>query len=129
MIALLGGQVQVVGNLPTQSLPHIKSGKLVALAVTDYKRNPELPNVPTLPELGLDVVDQMWRAVLAPKGTPRSIIDKLALAFKKMCEDKSVIAMLKNFGDDIQYLGPDEFTKVWREEYEARKELGKIFKK
>jgi hypothetical protein len=46
-----------------------------------------------------------------------------------MCEDKSVTTMIKNFGDDIQYLGPDEFTKVWREEYEARKDLGKIFKK
>jgi len=37
--------------------------------------------------------------------------------------------MIKQFGDDIQYLGPDEFAKVWREEYEAHKELGKIFKK
>jgi tripartite-type tricarboxylate transporter receptor subunit TctC len=129
MIAILGDQVQVVGNLPTQSLPHIKTGKLVPLAVTDYRRDPELPNVPTLPELGLDVVDLMWRGVLAPKGTPRPVIDKLALAFKKMCEDKSVIAMIKGFGDDIQYLGPDELTKAWRQEYESRKELAKILKK
>jgi tripartite-type tricarboxylate transporter receptor subunit TctC len=129
MIALLGGQVQVIGNLGTQSLPHIKAGKLVPLAVLDYKRDPEVPNVPTAIEQGVDLVDVLWRGVLAPKGTPRPVIDKLALAFKKMSEDKSVIAMIKSFGDDIQYLGPDEFTKVWREEYEARKELGKLFKK
>ncbi len=46
-----------------------------------------------------------------------------------MTEDKSVIGMIKKFGDDIQYLGPDEFTKIWREEFESHKELGKIFKK
>jgi tripartite-type tricarboxylate transporter receptor subunit TctC len=71
----------------------------------------------------------MWRAVLAPKGTPRPIIDSLALAFKKMTEDKSVIPMIKQMGDDIYYLGPDEFTKVWREEFESYKELGRTFKK
>jgi hypothetical protein len=46
-----------------------------------------------------------------------------------MTEDKTVLAMIKQFGDEIHYLGPDEFTKVWREEYEAHKELGKQFKK
>jgi tripartite-type tricarboxylate transporter receptor subunit TctC len=51
------------------------------------------------------------------------------MAFKKMTEDKSVLSMIKQFGDQIQFLGPDEFTKVWREEYETHKELGKLFKK
>jgi tripartite-type tricarboxylate transporter receptor subunit TctC len=129
MLALLGGQVQVIGNLGAQSLPHIKAGKLVPLAVLDTKRDPEVPNVPTAIEQGVTLVDVLWRGVLAPKGTPRPIIDKLALAFKKMCEDKSVITMIKQFGDDIHYLGPDEFTKIWREEFEARKELGKLYKK
>jgi len=46
-----------------------------------------------------------------------------------MTEDQTVIKMIKSFGDDIQYLGPDEFTKVWREEFEAQKELARIFKK
>jgi tripartite-type tricarboxylate transporter receptor subunit TctC len=71
----------------------------------------------------------MWRGVLAPKGTPCPIIEKLAIAFKKMTEDKTVMSMIKRFGDEIQYLGPDEFTKLWRDEYEAHKELGKLFKK
>jgi len=61
--------------------------------------------------------------------TPRPIIEKLVAAFKKMTEDKTVLAMIKNFSDEIHYLGPDEFTKVWREEFEAHKELGKQFKK
>jgi tripartite-type tricarboxylate transporter receptor subunit TctC len=71
----------------------------------------------------------MWRGVLAPKGTPRAIVDKLAAAFKKMTEDKSVVPMIKKLGDEINFLGPDEFAKAWREEYENQRELGKIFKK
>ena len=45
-----------------------------------------------------------------------------------MTEDKTVVTMIKQFGDEIQYLGPDEFGKLWREEYESYKELGKMFK-
>ena len=73
--------------------------------------------------------ERVWRGILAPKGTPQPIIEKLADAFKKMTENKSVLSMIKQFGDDIQYLGPDEFSKGWREEHESFGELGKIFKK
>jgi tripartite-type tricarboxylate transporter receptor subunit TctC len=66
---------------------------------------------------------------MAPKGTPRPIVEKLAMAFKKMTEDKSVISMIEKYGDEIHYLGPDEFTKVWRAEFEIYKELGKTYKK
>jgi len=128
-LAVLGGHADLTGGLSAALLPHIKSGKLRALAVLDNKREEELPEVPTAKEEGMNVVNLMWRGVLAPKGIPRPVIDKLALAFKKMTEDKSVMGMIKRFGDDIYYLGPDEFTKVWREEFEAHKELGKIFKK
>ena len=83
------------------------------LAVLDDRREEELPDVPTAKEQGVNVVNLMWRAVLAPKGTPRPIIDTLALAFKKMTEDKSVIGMIKKFGDDIQYLGPDGCSRTW----------------
>ena len=128
-MAVLGGHADLTGGLAIALLPHIKSGKFRALAVLDDRREEELPDVPTAKEQGVDVVNLMWRAVLAPKATPRPIIDTLAIAFKKMTEDKSVIGMIKKFGDDIQYLGPDEFTKVWREEFELHKELGKTFKK
>ena len=129
LVAMLGGHVDVSGTFTAQGLPHIQAGKLVALAIWDEKRHPLLPDVPTAREEGVNVVFQMWRGVLAPKGTPRPIIDKLAEAFKKMAEDPSAKKMIAQLGDDIYYLGPDEFAKVWREEYEAHKELGKIFKK
>ncbi len=129
LIALLGGHIDVACLFPTQSTPHIKSGKIRALAVSDLKRDPDFPDVPTLQEAGVDVVSIVWKGVLAPKATPRLIIDKLALAFKKMSEDKSSVAMIRQLGDNFHYMGPDELTKFWREEYEAHKELGKVFKK
>ncbi len=129
ILAVLGGHADLTGGLSAALLPHIKSGKLRALAVLDSRRQEELLDVPIAKEEGMNVVNLMWRGVLAPKGIPRPVIDKLALAFKKMTEDKSVMGMIKRFGDDIYYLGPDEFTKIWREEFETHKELGKIFKK
>ena len=129
MLALLGGHADVNGGLSATLLPQIKGGKIRALAVLDNKRDSTLPDVPTAKEEGVNVVNLMWRGVAAPKGTPRPIVDKLAAAFKKMTEDKTVLSMIKQFGDEIYYLGPDEFSKVWHDEYEAHKELGKAFKK
>ncbi len=129
LMAVLGGHVDVAGLFTAQSLPHIQAGKLKALAVTDTQRDPSLKDVPTCREEGVNVVYLMWRGVLAPKGTSRGIIDKLAAAFKKMTADKSVVSMIQKLGDEVNFLGPDEFAKVWREEYETQRQLGKIFKK
>ena len=129
MVALLGGHIDVTANFAAQALPQVKAGKMRMLAVLDDKRNPEYPDVPTAKEQGVDLVYLMWRGILAPKGTPRPIIDKLAAAFKKMAEDKAVVAMMKSFGDVPNFLGPDEFGQLWREQYELHKELGKLYKK
>jgi tripartite-type tricarboxylate transporter receptor subunit TctC len=129
LLAVLGGHADMTGGLITALLPHIKSGKLRALAVLDDKREKELPDLPTAKEAGVNVVNLMWRSVLAPKGTPRPVIEKLAQAFKKMTEDKSVVSMIGKLGDEIQYMGPDEFGKFWREEFENQKALGKALKK
>lgn len=129
LVALLGGHIDVACLFPTQSTPHIKARKIRALAVSDSKRDPEFPDVPTIQECGVDVVNIVWKGILAPKATPRPVIDKLALGFKKMLEDKSSIAMIRKLGDNYHYLGPDELAKFWREEFEAHKELGKVFKK
>jgi len=129
LIGLLGGHIDVACLFPTQSTPHIKGGKIRALAVSDSKRDPDFPDVPTLQEAGVDVVSVVWKGVLAPKSTPRPVIDKLALAFKKMSEDKSSLAMIRQLGDNFHYQTPDELTQFWRQEYEAHKELGKMFKK
>ena len=129
MVALLGGHIDVTANFAAQALPQIKAGKMKMIAVLDDKRNPAYPDFPTAKEQGIDVVYLMWRGILAPKATPRPVIDKLADAFKKMTADKAVVAMIKSFGDVPNFLGPDEFGKVWRAEYELHKEMGKLYKK
>ncbi len=129
LIAILGGHIDVTGGFAAQSLPQVKAGKLRMLAVLDYQRDADIPDIPTAKEEGIDVVYLMWRGILAPKGTPRPVIERLAGAFKKMTEDKTVVNMLKSFGDAPNYLGPDDFGKLWREEYEMHKELARIYKK
>ena len=122
MVSALGGP---------QTLKHIQAAKLKPLAYAGKERSPALPNVPTDIEQGFNppVGNEIWQGVLAPKGTPRPIIDKLAAAFKKMTEVPKAVAMMKKFSDEFDYLGPEAFEKVWRSEYEAYKKLSQTFKK
>jgi tripartite-type tricarboxylate transporter receptor subunit TctC len=129
MMALLGGHVDSIVSLSSVFLPYMVEKKMRVLVALDDKRINVLPEVPTAKELGIQSVHIMWRGILAPQKTPRPIIDKLATAFMKMCQDKTVITMIDKLGDTVEYLGPDEFTRVWKGEYEHHKEMGKMFKK
>lgn len=129
LVAVLGGHTDTTFTLTAQSIPHIKAGKLKALAVMGKKRHPELPDVATSIEQGFNVTYTIWRGILAPKGTPGPVIEKLATAFKKVTEDKSFQALVKKLGDEPGYLGTEEFSREWRAEFEAHRELGKLYKK
>ena len=120
---MLGGHADATFGFTGPFVPHIMARKLRALAITDVKRHRDLPDVPTAKEEGYDVVFTMWRAVLAPKGTPPAILDKLEGAFKKLSQDKSFQALIKSLGDDVNFQGGKEFAKTWREEWEQH---GKI---
>lgn len=75
---VVGGQVQMMVDGPPPFLPHVKAGKLKALAAASEKRNPLLPNVPTFAEAGVPGMEAgLWYGILAPKGTPRAIVMKL----------------------------------------------------
>jgi tripartite-type tricarboxylate transporter receptor subunit TctC len=132
-MALLGGHIDAGTAIPSMAMPYKDTGKVLFLLLLDEKRHPDFPHVPTSIEEGIDkgmnTLGCAWRGILVPKGTPRPIIDKLAVAFKKMTEDKSVQSIIQKFGEKIYYLDPDEFPKVWRAEFEAYKALGKIYKK
>jgi len=119
LLAVLGGHTHATFGFTAQFLPQIGAGKIRALGVTDTKRHRDLPNVPTFREEGIDVVFTMWRSVLAPKGTPQAIVDKLEATFKQMTQDKSFQALIKQLGDEIQFLGGKEFEAAWRQESEA----------
>ena len=118
LLAVLGGHADATFGFSAQLLPQIGAGKMRALAVSDSKRIPDLPNVPTIREEGLDVTFTMWRSVLAPKGTPQAIVDKLEGAFRRMTEDRSFQALIKQLGDEIHFQGGKEFEATWRQESE-----------
>lgn len=118
LLAVLGGHADATIGFSAQLLPQIAAGKMRALVVSDAKRIPDLPSVPTLREEGVDVTFTMWRSVLAPKGTPQAIVDKLEAAFRRMTEDKSFQALIKQLGDEIHFQGGKEFEATWRQESE-----------
>ena len=131
-LSILGGHIDVGHARPIMYYPYKGTGKLLPLLTTGCQRHPDFPDIPTPLEEGLSElvckVALVWGGVMAPKGTPRPIIDKLAMAFKKMTEDKTVKDMMTKFGESFDYLNTDDFNKFWREEFELFKELGKTFK-
>ncbi|HVP80768.1 MAG TPA: tripartite tricarboxylate transporter substrate binding protein [Thermodesulfobacteriota bacterium] len=132
-VALLGGHVDAGTAIPSMAMPYRGTGKMTFLLLLDEKRHPDFPDVPTSAEENLDrIINTLgcaWRGILVPKGTSAAVVESLAIGFKKMSEDKSVQSLLQKSGEKIYYLGPGEFRKVWESEYDAYKELGKLYKK
>lgn len=109
---LLGGNVTMSFASMTSSLPFIKSGRLRALAVSSKDRAPQLPNVPTMAEAGvpgLEVRD--WQGILAPRGTPKPIIDKLAKEIIGILKTPDAQAKFAVQGLDIIASTPEQFQK------------------
>jgi len=129
LLSVLGGHSDTGGASTALYSPYKGTGKLIPVLWMDNKRHPMIPDVPTTIEEGINFVSRNWRGVLAPKGTPAPIIKKLGDAFQKMTEDASVKSMIKTYGDEIQFLGPEEFSKVWRDEYEEFKANADMFKR
>jgi len=123
MLAVLGGHADATVGFSAQTLPQVAAGKMRVLAVTDVKRARDFPTVPTMKEEGYDVVFTMWRSVLAPKGTPQPIVEKLEATFKKISEDKSFLALIRSLGDDVHFQGGKEFAETWRQEWEVHAKL------
>ena len=130
-VALLGGHIQVGRLSSGHAFPHWRAGKIRPIVVAGSKRLPEMPDVPCMLEEGYDMkgLGSVWTGIFAPNGTPRPIIDKLAMNFKKITENKQAEEAIKKLGVDFTYLGPEEFDKKWREEYNAYRELANKFKK
>lgn len=96
---VLGGTVPLMfSNLPTV-LPHLKSGKLVALAVTDSTRTPSAPDIPTMAEAGVPgIVVPSWYGLLAPAGTPADVAEQLARDAQDILAQPAVREQLKAQG-------------------------------
>ncbi len=95
---LLGGTVQMaIDNLPS-AMPHIKAGKLVALAVTSPEPSPELPGVPALGSVVPGYVAESWFVLMAPAGTPPAIVDRLSGEVDRIVKRPDVVERFKALG-------------------------------
>ncbi len=99
---LLGGQVDLLCDQTTQTVPFIKDGRIKVYGVTTPNRLSSLPNVPTLDEQGLKGFDvKVWHGLYAPKGTPKDVIDKLNASLKAAMADPAVVKRLGELSSDI----------------------------
>jgi tripartite-type tricarboxylate transporter receptor subunit TctC len=99
---LVGGQVNILCDQTTQTIPFIKDGKVKVYGVTTPKRLSALPNVPTLDEQGMKGFDvKVWHGIYAPLGTPKPVLEKLNVALKKALTDPDLKARLDSSNIDI----------------------------
>jgi tripartite-type tricarboxylate transporter receptor subunit TctC len=87
---LVAGQIDYLLDQPPNVIPQIKAGTIKAYAVAAPERLESLPDVPTTGEAGIDFIFSAWNAMVAPKGTPKPIIDKLAAALDKALDDPAI---------------------------------------
>jgi tripartite-type tricarboxylate transporter receptor subunit TctC len=109
---LIAGHVQFMAESVPQAAIYAKQGKVKALAVTSAKRNPALPNTPTVIETGIANLEVVgFYGILAPKGTPPEVVNKLSQAFKETLENPEIQKKMIDQGADPAYLNADQFTK------------------
>jgi tripartite-type tricarboxylate transporter receptor subunit TctC len=116
---LLGGQVTMMFDTITTALPHVKSGKLRALAVTSPKRSPLAPDIPTMIEAGLPDFDiSAWYVMFAPAGTPKDVMARLNAEVNKAIADPDVRRTLGEQGVEFTGGTPEDADRFVRGEVE-----------
>ena len=123
---LLGGQITMSFDTITPVLPHIRAGKLRALAVTTSKRSPALPDVPTLDESGLKGFNLgTWFGVLAPAGTPREIVSRLNTELVKIIHSPEFKKRMDDIGAEPVGNTPEQMAQQIRDDTERFAKLVK----
>ena len=118
MVDLMGGQVQVMFNTMSASLQYVKAGKLRALGVATKTRQAALPDVPTVAEFVPGYESSFWTGIVAPKGMPPEIVDKLNKAVNAGLEEPNVKARLAEWGATALAGSPADFAKFVADETE-----------
>jgi tripartite-type tricarboxylate transporter receptor subunit TctC len=114
---LLGGTVTMMFAGISTILPHVKGGKLNAIAIASPRRNPQLPDVPTVAESGLPGFDvTSWYGIVVPAGTPQAVVQKVQRDMAEALASEDVKAKLAGLGLDPVGNTPDAFDKVIKAE-------------
>ena len=125
----VGGQVEIIFDNVPSALPHIKAGRLVAMAVAAPQRLAAMPDVPTFKELGLEPVNRMaYYGILGPKGLPRDVVDKVNSATRKALEDPAVRKRIEDTGSVVLGNTPEQFAQQMKDELAVYKKVVEVAK-
>jgi tripartite-type tricarboxylate transporter receptor subunit TctC len=117
MLAVVSGQVDVLVTASPTAIPQVKGGKLRALAITGDRRLPSLPDVPTFKEAGLrGYTVTNWFGLVAPKGTPPEVVNKLQAEVKKALSDPALRERLTQQGAQPGGISPADFAGFIKQE-------------
>jgi tripartite-type tricarboxylate transporter receptor subunit TctC len=116
VIALISGEIDYIFATAPSIMPHLKSGKAKALAVTTPKRSSALPDLPTMNSIYPGFESDNWYAMFYPKGTPRAIVDKLNAEIKKALDTPEIRAFLPREALDPVASSPEQLTALLRQE-------------
>ncbi len=118
-VDILGGNVEMMFDTTSSAMPHIKSGRFRPLAVTSPKRSAELPNVPTIAEVGYPAAEMTtWYGMFVTGGTPKPVVDKLAAELKRVLALPEVQARLRGLGGEPGNLTPEQFAEMNKAEFD-----------
>lgn len=112
MIDTIAGNVPVMFDSLPSAAPHIKAGKVTALAVSGETRSPAFPDVPTMKELGYpDLISYSWFGISVPAKTPQPIVDRLATEMQAVLKEPAVIKRWEEIGASGSTMTPAEVTR------------------
>jgi len=114
---LMAGNVTMMFDQMYSAMPSIKAEKLRAIAITSKKRSPLLPNIPSFSEIGYPKVEVLnWQGLIAPKGTPKAIIDQLNAAANEALKDPALRELMLSQGNEIGGGSPADFAALVKAE-------------
>jgi tripartite-type tricarboxylate transporter receptor subunit TctC len=130
LTAVLGGHQDMLASGPAVVIPHVKAGKLRALAGWGAKRVAAMPDVPTFKELGFDIEFYIWAGMFAPKGTPEPIMRKLRETMKQVVQEAEFKDAMAKLETPIAYMDAPEFQKFYERDArmlaEATRRIGRV---
>jgi len=116
VIDLIGGQIQFIFANGPSVLPHVKAGKLRAIAVTTPRRSPVMPDLPTVSDFVPGYLATSWHGMLAPAGTPKAIVSRLNQALSRILKLPILQEVLHKQGLEPTHSTPEEFSRMIADE-------------